>query len=102
MSDWRERSNKRRDERQTKVPVIRAPSASKKDTKKWCRGKAGVEHKPVCMTHDEWENRSQSSAWSKDWRVLVCEDCGKQLDYWWPVPFMKGAAPPAWLTTDPK
>ena len=48
MSDWKESSLKRRDARQTKVPVIRPPGGSKKDTKKWCRGVVGREHELVC------------------------------------------------------
>jgi hypothetical protein len=98
-SEYRESAIRRRDERQTKVPIIRRPSGSKKDTRKWCRGRIGVEHKPQCVSHDEWENRQDGSDWSKDWRVLVCEECGKQLDYWFPVPWWRDEkSPPNWVT----
>jgi hypothetical protein len=51
MSDRKAAAAKRRDARATKVEAetIRAPGGHRKDRKKWCRGKAGVEHVPVCM-----------------------------------------------------
>lgn len=105
MSDWKERSIKRRDERQTKVPNIRPPSGSSKNTKKWCRGKVGVPHKPKCVSYHEWENRGEPQGWSKDWKVLVCEACGKELDTWWPYPtewkFTRSRSKPDWVT-DPQ
>ena len=94
MSDWKESSLKRRDARQTKVPVIRPPGGSKKDTKKWCRGVVGREHELVCKEHNQL----------KSWRVLGCVKCGKQLDYWFPSPpwakdwWGKGKPPPEWVT----
>lgn len=100
MSEWRERANKRRDERQTKVPVVRPPSASKRDTKKWCRGKVGIAHKPVCVDYNDLKR----SNYYTGWKVLVCEACQKQLDHYWPSPFCPPAerpAPPAWATSPP-
>jgi hypothetical protein len=97
MSDWKESATRRRDARQTKAPDIRAPSASKKNTKKWCRGKVGAEHKPVCVSYNEWENRRTWAKWSKDWKVLICSECGKQLDYWWPNTIISEKKPcPDW------
>lgn len=40
MSEWKESGIKRRDERHTAVEV-RAPGGSKKNMRKWCRGKVG-------------------------------------------------------------
>lgn len=98
MSEWRERANRRRDQRQTKLPAIRAPSASKKDTKKWCRGKVGVEHKPVCVAYDD---HKRSSLRVSEWKILLCSTCKKELDYWWPSPFdwpgKKPQTPPEWV-----
>jgi hypothetical protein len=84
-SSWRGRAVHRRDERQTALPDIRPPSASKKDTKKWCRGKVGTPHKLVCKPFGELKNQS----WSRDseWKVLVCRDCDKVLEHWFPTPW---------------
>lgn len=97
MSAWKERAIARRDERQTKVQSVRPPAPSKKNTKKWCRGKVGREHKPVCVPYDEWENRPEGSEFAKDWKLLVCSECEKQLDYWWPTRLFKDSRPqPDW------
>jgi len=53
MKDWNESGIRRRDARQTILPDIRPPGRSAKDTRKWCRGKVGVEHKPVCVAYGE-------------------------------------------------
>lgn len=96
MSEWRERANKRRDERQVLVPCIRPPSSSNKDTKKWCRGKVGRAHKPVCVSYNELKRVSYFG----QWKVLMCETCGKQLDHYWPSPFREGRVIPIpeWVT----
>lgn len=94
MSDWRESANRRRDQRQTKLPIIRAPSCSKKNTKRWCRGKVGVEHKPICVVYDDLKNRKVYAPW----RVLICSACKKELDHYYPSPFRTlPAPPPAWV-----
>lgn len=96
-SDWRERSNKRRDERQTKVEVevIRTPARKKRDTKTWCRGNIGVPHKPVCVGYDEHKNVTFDPAW----RLLICEVCEKELDRYWPSRWMTKQPPkPDWVT----
>lgn len=98
MSDWRERANKRRDERQAKLPAIRVPGGSKKDTKKWCRGKVGVPHKPVCVAYD---SHKRTNLRVPEWKILLCSECKKELDHWWPSPFAwwkKERTPPAWVT----
>lgn len=87
----------RRDQRQTKVPDIRPPSGSRKDTKKWCRGKVGRTHKPVCMPYNEVKN--QRPCHSDSWKVLVCSECEKILDHWHPSPFRRVKQdPPAWAS----
>jgi hypothetical protein len=95
MSDYREQANKRRDARQAKGPVIRPPGGSKKDTKKWCRGRVGVEHTPVCVDYDAHKRTTFTSGW----KILVCSACNKQLDHWWPNIWSKngGGTPPDWV-----
>lgn len=95
MGDWKERSVKRRDDRQAKAPEIRAPGRSNKDTKRWCRGKVGREHKPECVDYNKWKN--QASNFATGWKVLLCSECGKELDYYWPAPWGKTKSiPPDW------
>lgn len=86
MSDYRQSANKRRDTRHTKLE-IRAPSGSKKDTKRWCKGHVGREHKLICVT----------DSFFKDRHILRCETCGKKLDFWWPHPWNKKPKPD-WVT----
>ena len=77
-SDWKESGIKRRDERATKISdkpkgSLKAP-AKKKDTKRWCRGKEGVEHKAECQAHPVL----------KAYKELICTSCGKHLDIYHP------------------
>jgi hypothetical protein len=59
-----------------------------KDTKRWCRGKEGVEHQPAtaldtdgylrpCGPRPEWAREASPGWWCKHRRV--CSDCGKVL-----------------------
>lgn len=94
MSEWRERANKRRDARRTALPVIRPPSGSQKDTKKWCRGKVGRTHTPKCVSFSELKG---SPGIYRGWKVLVCAVCGRHLDYFWPSPWRtQPQQPPSW------
>jgi hypothetical protein len=89
MSEWRERANRRRDERHTAIPDD-APRSKpgNKNTKKWCKGKVGREHKPICIDHNS----------IKDWKILACTECGKHLDYYWPCRWWGEPHPaPAWV-----
>jgi hypothetical protein len=74
VSDWKERATKRRDARHTAIPDIRKPGGSGRNTKRWCKGKIGIEHKPECREHNGIAKR----------KVLACSVCGKHLDYWFP------------------
>jgi hypothetical protein len=74
VSSWHERAIKRKDARHTALPVIRPPGGSRRNTKRWCRGKVGIEHKPECQT-DKGICRH---------KILVCTECGKHLDWWFP------------------
>lgn len=85
MGDWKERANKRRDERHTKTDDSTSkPKSAKKDTKKWCKGKEGREHQLKVVPHLLPFRKPQDSGW-KD---LVCTVCGKVIDRYWPM-FMK-------------
>jgi len=68
------------------------PGGSRKNTKKWCRGKVGVQHKLECRKYNE-----APSALSSSWRILVCAKCGKHFDYYYPSSWWKQAKPD-WVT----
>lgn len=99
MSEWKQGAAKRRDERNSRGPVRQKPGPAKKDTKRWCRGKVGVEHKTECRVYRDVKNAyaGKGGDFLKGWRVLVCTECGKELATHYPF----GAAkkdPPAWVT----
>jgi hypothetical protein len=64
----------------------------RKDTRRWCKGKPGVEHVPVivfrpwygreCRPPQEWAARLCPSGWDCEHRE-VCENCGKILREPW-------------------
>lgn len=76
-------------------PKIVKPK-SKKDTKKWCKGKVGREHVPE-LTKQSWANDrtcAPPERWmlqlmpTRNWRCYhqwVCANCGKVLDRWLPA-----------------
>ena len=98
-SDWKESARKRHIERHTALPEIRPPGGSRKNTRKWCKGVKGREHKSVCRSYAEIQNSVERGEWSREWRVLVCTNCGKHLDNYWPMPrFKLKTLKPDWVT----
>lgn len=94
---WKERAIKRKDFRHTQVEDIRPPSGSRKDTKKWCRGKIGRKHKPKCINYGELKNTPPILRKIR-WKVLVCSACGKELDFWFGYSiFKKDDKKPDWV-----
>ena len=50
---------------------------SKKNTRKWCKGKEGKVHKPI------WEEDAKRS-WSKSiWLIYRCTECFKEIEYYY-------------------
>lgn len=78
------------DDQDNEIPKHR----SKKNTKRWCKGKVGKEHQPV------WVGRQDRlSIWLK----YTCQECGKILDHWWSWGREKdGLEPPAIGSSEPK
>lgn len=62
----------------------RRTSGSRKDTKKWCRGKVGRKHEPVCKDYAPYALSNGSRIFA-GWRVLACANCGRHLDYYMPT-----------------
>jgi hypothetical protein len=93
MSDYKEEEAKFKYNKQApleeEIPK-KAPTSKKKDTKKWCKGKVGREHKGVCMTYDEAKGGRFTSAngffgdFNARSRYLICIVCGKELSCYYP------------------
>lgn len=99
MSDWKQQAATRRDARNVRSPdEVGKPGAAKKDKKRWCRGKAGIEHKGVCRDYREVKGLGVSiPGFAKKWRLLVCTECGKELATYYAFGKSK-KDPPAWVT----
>jgi hypothetical protein len=67
-------------DRDSEIPRHR----SKKDTKQWCRGKPGVKHQLQCMAYRDLSYGALDTI-TANWRILVCTECGKQLDHYYPM-----------------
>lgn len=67
---------KRRDFRHSHDgPEVPRHKGTKKNTKKWCKGKEGVEHVPMGKT--KWYGDRFGYSYNE------CEKCGKRLSYEW-------------------
>lgn len=55
-------------------------SRNKRDTKKWCRGKVGVEHQWEWINTSKLPNRTQfpGDTYLSHFEVQYCHKCGKQ------------------------
>lgn len=80
-SSYKAESVKRKEFRHSPVEESVKKRISKKDTRKWCKGIEGREHK--------WEMRrpKNETIWRVPFRRLnVCKNCGKQdyrsVEYW--------------------
>lgn len=92
VSSYRESCVRRKDARHTRGDLPPKPRVgNKKDTKRWCKGVVGREHKLQCVRYQEYKN----SAIGKDWRLLLCTECRKELDYWYPMRWSTHQQPPA-------
>lgn len=85
------------DDPQLKADKALAPSRrqalKKKDTRRWCRGKVGVEHTPEIVMGQSWGKACsrgghydrQTQTWNADvvwvcYHVQSCTGCGKHLE----------------------
>lgn len=74
---WRQGAARVRDARNVREPEKASVGGlRKKNTKRWCKGKVGREHKPECIIPN---GRTPSD----DTRVLACMACGKELERYW-------------------
>lgn len=68
---------------------------SKKNTKRWCKGRVGIPHTPRWERRNKWAESLSS--------VFVCQQCRKELDYWFDLPWRNGQknVPPEVGSTEP-
>lgn len=101
MSDRKKDAAERRDERNIAGDLDEKSSGQTrhKDKKRWCKGKVGVEHTPVCMPYRKHHGLAVLDGAMKNWRELVCSRCGKVLDYYYPFNRSRGKKKPDWVTS---
>lgn len=62
--------------------------SKQKNTKRWCKGKVGREHKPALVLRSMWGHRTcdptSTSRWFGCYHQEVCGYCGKVLR--WSIP----------------
>jgi hypothetical protein len=51
---------------------------SKKNTRRWCRGKVGEKHTPMWHV---WKALARQGRVDNP-MLYVCQSCGKHIDYW--------------------
>lgn len=100
--EWDKKSADRRDTRNDKsTPEVGKSKPGKKNTKKWCRGKEGVEHKLKCVDYNSVKSTyvGLNTGLAKGWKLLICETCGKELERYFPMSFLgrKPKTPPEWV-----
>lgn len=88
MTERGKRAAKVRDARRTDQAPER--HGNRKSTKKWCRGIYGRKHKPECRSYREHKRASFAP---HEWLLLVCADCGKELESYTPVRWFRRDAP---------
>lgn len=69
-----------------------------KDKKRWCKGKVGVEHTPVCMPYKSQHPSTVMRGTQMNWREYVCTKCGKVLDTYFAFRGSKRKKPD-WVTS---
>lgn len=57
------------------------PYYPKKQRRRWCRGRVGVEHDPAWEMHKFWATLPPDRPNPYRWEVYVCRTCGRILKY---------------------
>lgn len=99
FSSWREGSAARRDTRQAPAPLTANTRSvpNKRDTKRWCKGKVGVEHKLVVKTRRELGKEHYRSPDKMPSLCRYCEACGREFDWYHPWFKADRQNPPQWV-----
>lgn len=60
----------------------RSRKSRRKNTRRWCRGKEGVSHKPAWIDKGWWWHyKSFPPRYHSEWK-LCCTECGKELGWY--------------------
>jgi hypothetical protein len=89
---YKETATERRDDRSAKDEIKEKPLHKKKNTKKFCKGKIGKEHELEVRNYSDLNKRSFPV--NKDWKILMCKNCGEELDVYFPI--FEDEIPPDW------
>jgi hypothetical protein len=79
MSEWKQGAAARRDQRATKTDAV-PPYRSRKDRKRWCKGKVGVEH--VTKVMPAFPQYPDGFLGLGKWKIDVCEKCGRHVRFY--------------------
>jgi len=90
---WRARAIVVRDARHVHngPDVTSGPPARSKDTKRWCKGHVGREHKIVAQVMADKGYLVRA--------VQFCSACGREFDQYYKVSFLRND-PPEWMTPE--
>lgn len=77
----------------------------KKNRKRWCAGHVGREHKTAAVDYAtvKRHDKPRVDGMYKKWKLLVCTECGKELDRYfpwhdhWDMPANLRMRVPAWV-----
>jgi hypothetical protein len=78
---WKTAAAKRAAERHTHADVRPGKATNAKDTKRWCKGYVGREHKT------DVKSAPDLKGWGdifEDYQILYCVKCGKELARYYP------------------
>jgi len=92
-TSWRARGIVKKDARRTHAgpEVTTAVGPTKKDTKRWCKGKVGREHGfVVAVSHREFFPRL----------IAYCPECGKEFGCYSGHRWPGDSGPPTWATAE--
>jgi len=98
MTDWNERARIRRNVRQAPAESDVPKAHGNRDTRRWCRGKVGVEHKLVVASRDQL-GKGYGAPVFEPWLVRYCATCGKEFDSYSSMSFAGKREPPEWAAT---
>jgi len=79
-SSWHASGLIARDERHTKTEQQVARHGAKKNTKRWCRGRVGKEHKTEWRNWQALREHREDRPQDGHFFVLICTTCKREVD----------------------
>lgn len=100
FNSWRESAAARRDTRQAPAPQNDNSRSipNKRDKKRWCKGKTGVEHKFAVASREELgKDHGMKGRGYDQWLIRYCTGCGREVAWYYPLFKRDRKNPPAWV-----